>query len=75
LGNKLQSGENGGIIDTVDYLNNPIYKDRFIIPTKIGGTDFFSGNFFSNKIYTGNKYSEFTFYFGSNMILEKKTRW
>ena len=61
LGNKLQSGENGGIIDTVDYLNNPIYKDRFIIPTKIGGTDFFSGNFFSNKIYTGNKYSEFTF--------------
>jgi hypothetical protein len=61
LGNKLQSGENGGIIDTVDYLNDPIYKDRFIIPTKIGGTDFFSGNFFSNKIYTGNKYSEFTF--------------
>lgn len=60
LGNKLQSGENGGIVDTLNYLDDPIYKDRFVIPTKIGGTDFFSGNFFSNRIYTGNKYSEFT---------------
>ena len=59
LGNKLQSGENGGIVDTLNYLDDPIYKDRFVIPTKIGGTDFFSGNFFSNRIYTGNKYSEF----------------
>jgi hypothetical protein len=36
LRNKLQSGENGGIIDTADFLENPIYKDRFNIPTKLG---------------------------------------
>ncbi|MFZ1313645.1 MAG: putative porin, partial [Chitinophagaceae bacterium] len=27
LGNKLQSAENGGIIDTSDILNDPIYKE------------------------------------------------
>lgn len=37
LGNKLQSSENGGIVDTVDYLNNPnrVYNDRFNIPVKL----------------------------------------
>ncbi len=62
LGNKLQSSENGGIIDTVDYLNNPnsAYDDRFNIPTKLGGDEGFTSNFFSTKITTGNKYSLFT---------------
>jgi len=60
LGNKLQSAENGGIIDTSDILNDPIYKERFNINTRIGGVSQFSSNFFSNKINTGNKYSEFT---------------
>jgi len=59
-GNKLQSSENGGIDDTEDYLNDKIYKDRFNIPTKLGGDDPFSSNFFSNNISTGNKYSLFT---------------
>jgi hypothetical protein len=62
LGNKLQSSENGGIIDTgqVRILDNPIYKDRFNIPTYIGGDESFSSNFFSTKINTGNKYNEFS---------------
>lgn len=62
LGNKMQSSENGGIIDTIDYLNHPngAYKDRFNIPTYIGGDENFSTNFFTTKITTGNKYSEFT---------------
>lgn len=60
LGNKMQSGENGGIADDKDYLNDPVYKDRFNINTKLGGDDPFSSNFFSTRINTGNKYSEFT---------------
>lgn len=62
LGNKLQSSENGGIVDTgqVRILDNPIYKDRFNIPTYIGGDESFSSNFFSTKINTGNKYNEFS---------------
>ncbi len=60
LGNKLQSAENGGIIDTTDILNNPDFKDRFNIRSRIGGISSYSSNFFSNKISTGNKYSEFT---------------
>lgn len=72
LANKLQSGENGGILDTANFLNDPIYKDRYVIPTKIGGSDFFSGNFFSSKITTGNKYSDFTFLLRQNYDLGKK---
>ncbi len=60
LGNKIQSSENGGIQDTADFLNDRVYKDRFIIPTRLGGDDPFSSNFFSTKINTGNKYSQFT---------------
>lgn len=74
LGNKLQSAENGGIVDTTDILDNPsqTYKDRFNISTRIGGTSTFSSNFFSNKINTGNKYSEFTFLFRQQYDLGKK---
>jgi hypothetical protein len=62
LANKLQATENGGIIDTTatSILDNPVYKDRFNITTYLGGDDAFSANFFSNKITTGNKYSEST---------------
>jgi hypothetical protein len=60
LGNKLQTAESGGIKDDANYLDNTIYKDRFNIPTKLGGDEVFSSNFFGTKIYTGNKYSEFT---------------
>lgn len=60
LGNKLHAAENGGIQDTANFIDDKIYKDRFNIPTKLGGDDPFSSNFFSTKINTGNKYSEFT---------------
>ena len=60
VGNKLQTAENGGIRDDANYLDNSIYKDRFNIPTKLGGDQLFSSNFFSTKILTGNKYNEFT---------------
>ena len=60
LGNKLQAGENGGILDDHDYLNDVVFaKDRFVIPTKIGGSPAYATDFFSNGITTGNRYNEF----------------
>jgi hypothetical protein len=59
LGNKLQAGENGGITKD-SFLNDPIYKDRFNIDTRLGGDDASSTNFFSTDVGTGNRYSEFT---------------
>ena len=59
LGNKLQAGENGGIQDTTDFLSDPFYKDRFTIPTKLGGETEFGRNFFSTDVGTGNRYNEF----------------
>ena len=58
LANKLNNSENGGIDDLQNYLDDPIYKDRFNIPTKLGGDEEYSSNFFSTKVTTGNKYSE-----------------
>jgi hypothetical protein len=72
LVNKIQSGENGGIVDTFNYLNSSVYKDRFNIPTKLGGDDPFSSNFFTTKINTGNKYSEFTLLLRQQYDLGKK---
>lgn len=72
LGNKMQASENGGIQDTADFLNDPVYKDRFNIYTKIGGDEAFSSNFFSTKISTGNKYSEFTALLRQQYDLGKK---
>ena len=60
LANKLESSENGGIQDTTDFLNNTIYKDRFNIPTQLGGDGGYATDFFSTKITTGNKYKEVT---------------
>ncbi len=60
VGNKLISGENGGIVDTGAILKNPDYKDRFSIPTYLGGDPAYSNNFFSSKSPTFNKYSFFT---------------
>jgi hypothetical protein len=58
----LQVAENGGIKTDEDYLNDIIYaKDRFIIPTKLGGSPNAQTNFFSSVLYTGNQYNEFNF--------------
>ncbi|MEI9946070.1 MAG: putative porin [Chitinophagaceae bacterium] len=60
LGNKIQGGENGGIKDDADYLNDPTYKDRFNIETKIGGDPPYGTNFFSTDVGTGTRYKDFT---------------
>lgn len=61
LGNRLQSSENGGIKNDEDYLSNTaVYKDRFNIPTNLGGDAAFSRNFFDKGLTTGNRYREFT---------------
>lgn len=72
LSNNLQANENGGIIDTTDILNNPDFKERYNINTRIGGKKVFSANFFSNKITTGNKYKETTLLFRQQYDLGRK---
>ena len=58
LANTLQSDENGGLRNDHDYLNDPIYNDRFNIPTKLGGDAQFGTNFFSSTLHTGNRYAD-----------------
>ncbi len=72
LGNKIQSSENGGIQDTANFLDDPVYKDRFNIYTKLGGDSPYGTDFFSTKIGTGNKHSEFTFLMRQQYDLGKK---
>jgi hypothetical protein len=61
LGNRLQATENGGIQDD-RMLDNPIYaKDRFLIPTQIGGSSLYGTDPFSTSLLTGNRYKEFNF--------------
>ncbi len=61
VANNILASENGGIQDTADFLNDGNFKDRFSIPTKIGGqNEFIGGNFFNKNIKTGNKYKTFT---------------
>jgi hypothetical protein len=57
LSNSLQSGENGGIADTIS-LKDPEYHERFNIPTKIGGNTAFGRDFFNTTLTTGNRYVE-----------------
>lgn len=68
----VQAYENGGIIDTTDILNDPDFKERYNINTRIGGKKVFSTNFFGNKINTGNKYSETTLLFRQQYDFGKK---
>lgn len=56
LNNKLQEGESGGIKSDQDYLKDPIYvRNRFTIPSNIGGEAGFGTDFFSNALYTGRR--------------------
>jgi len=59
LANKLQVGESGGIQDTANFIDNVIWRDRFTIPTKIGGDPEFGTNFFSTNTGSGNRYKDF----------------
>jgi hypothetical protein len=58
VGNKLQSGENGGIRNESD-LDDPQLDDRFVIETKLGGEPGNTRNFFNTDVGTGNRYNEF----------------
>ena len=57
LANKLQAGENGGI-ENDSLIDDPVFKDRFNISTKLGGDDVYQTNFFSTDVGTGNKYTD-----------------
>lgn len=62
IGNKLQSGENGGIKDNA-YLDSAggAYDERSNIPTKLGPDQPGSRNFFSTNIATGRLYTNATY--------------
>ena len=72
LANHLQSAENGGLANDSDLDNTLVYKDRFTIPTVIGGNQGYSTNFFSTNISTGNRYREFTALMRQQYDLGKK---
>jgi hypothetical protein len=73
LANHLQSEENGGIKTDQDYLHNTVsFKNRFDIPTNLGGDEPYSTNFFSTKISTGTRYREFTALMRQQYDLGKK---
>jgi len=59
LGNRLQSGENGGIKNTADLDELKYAKDRSLIPTNIGGDPSYGTDFFNTTLTTGNRYREF----------------
>ena len=62
LSNKVSAGESGGIT-TDALLDDERYKDRFLVPTKIGGDGQFNSNFFASTEVTGAIYKNSTFYF------------
>jgi hypothetical protein len=68
----MQSEENGGIKNDNDYLNDPVYADRFNVPTQIGGDVAFGRNFFSSGINTGNRYTDFNMVITQQYDLGKK---
>lgn len=72
LYNKLQATENGGMKTDQNYLEDPVYKDRFNIPSNLGGDAAFGTDFFSNKIGTGNRYSDMNFVIRQQYDLGKK---
>ncbi|MCG2615562.1 putative porin [Terrimonas sp. NA20] len=71
LANSLQSGENGGIRDSLA-LQDPLFKDRFRIETRLGGSESLSPNFFNTDVGTGNRYRDLTFLLRQQYDLGKK---
>jgi hypothetical protein len=62
IGNKLQSGENGGIRNDLTYLDSTgTYDDRATIPTELGPNIPGSRNFFSTAIAVGTYYTNATY--------------
>ncbi len=62
VGNKLQSGENGGIRTDQDYLGNTEeFSERFVIPTVLGQEELGARNFFNVNIPVGTFYTNATY--------------
>jgi hypothetical protein len=63
VGNKLQSGDNGGIRTDQNYLDtlDGAYDERSNIPTQLGPDNPGSRNFFSTNIITGTFYTNATY--------------
>jgi len=66
LKNKLQLQESGGIMEDTNYLDLPAYSERFIIPSKLGGSPPYGRDFFRFQLTTGNRYTE------SNILLRQQ---
>ncbi|MBO9205055.1 MULTISPECIES: putative porin [Niastella] len=73
VGNKLQSGENGGIASTA-FLDSAGggFDDRSNIPTKLGPDNPGSRNFFSSHIATGRLYTNATYMMRNQYDLGQK---
>lgn len=72
INNKIAAGENGGVINDA-LLNNPLYSDRSVIPTKLGGDPVFNSNFFSSgTISTGAHYNQSLIFFRQQYDLGQK---
>lgn len=62
LFNRLQAGENGGINNLED-LKDPVFsRDRFTVPTRIGGQPRFQTEMFSTALYTGRRETDMTLF-------------
>lgn len=72
VGNKLQSGENGGIRTDGNYLDSIPFEERSTIPTEIGPNTAGSRNFFSTNIVTGTKYTNATYLFRQQYDIGQK---
>jgi hypothetical protein len=72
LSNRLQSEENGGIVDTTNIMSDPAFKDRNNISTFLGGAPNFTASLFKSALNTGNKYSNSIFLLRQQYDLGKK---
>jgi hypothetical protein len=73
VGNKLQSGENGGIRRDKRYLDSAgAFEERAIIPTQLGPNTQGNRNFFSTAIAVGTYYTNATYLFRQQYDIGQK---
>ena len=72
LSNRMQSEENGGIVDTTNIMDDPAFKDRNNIPTYLGGAASFNTGFFRSSVSTANKQNESSFLIRQQYDLGRK---
>jgi len=61
VGNKLQSGENGGIRTDGNYLDSVGYTQRLTIPTKLGGDNIGNSNPFNPVLNVASRFTNATY--------------